>query len=143
MSEYPNTSPWGPHGPQLPAHSVTPNPTASTPDPASSWSNPSPSYDPNTMAYGGPVDGCGGPRNRSIILAVVLPLLFGPLGLLYAIRPKWLILYLPMIGACAAYFWFLDQIPDGASRLVAFLGTMTCIAMSVCAAVFHNRKLKN
>ena len=27
------TSPWGPHGPQVPANTVTPNPTAASPSP--------------------------------------------------------------------------------------------------------------
>jgi len=87
MADYPSTSPWGPHGPQVPAHSVTPNPTAQ-----STWSQPSfggaaqPNYYP-TGGYGGragaPVYGGppSPPKLRRYWVGWLLSLLFGPLAL--------------------------------------------------------------
>ncbi|HTS87300.1 MAG TPA: hypothetical protein VMG41_02315 [Gemmatimonadales bacterium] len=86
---YPNTSPWGPHGPQVPAHSVTPNPTPSTPPYIPSAPSPAPtsfhatspsgqSGGPHPTVAGGP------PRPKSTALAVILTLCFGPFGTWYA-----------------------------------------------------------
>lgn len=55
MTDYPSTSPFGPHGPQVGAHTVTPNPTVSSPEPAypaSSWApTPSTSYPSSSGTY--------------------------------------------------------------------------------------------
>lgn len=84
MSEYPDTSPWGPHGPQVPAHSVTPNPTAPSPI---SGPGPTPFGQPDSQpGYpGGGTDRLAGPVGlKSMKLAVILSAFFGPLGLIYA-----------------------------------------------------------
>lgn len=84
---YPSSSPWGPHGPQVPAHSVTPNPTP-----------PSSPYVPGASAPA-PVDygaGRGGgasvvaagpapwPLRKSVVAAVLLSLFMGPASVFYA-----------------------------------------------------------
>jgi len=91
--------PWGPHGPQSGPNQVTPNPTPAyvPPPPAPTYYPPSPA--PNY--YGGPVNtgpaqstGCvpTGPRKKHYLLAVILALMFGPLGLFYASRKGALVL---------------------------------------------------
>jgi len=87
---YPSSSPWGPHGPQVPAHSVTPNPT-----PASAPYVPTPSA-PAPVDYGtGRGDYRGGssssasgpaapPRPKSVVVAVILSVLFAPAAIWYA-----------------------------------------------------------
>ena len=78
--------PWGPHGPQSGPNEVTPNPTPA-------WVPPpeSPAYyqqSPQPAYYGGAGQNTGyvasGPRKKSYVLALILTLLFGPFGLLYA-----------------------------------------------------------
>lgn len=84
--------PWGPHGPQSGPNQVTPNPTpAYEPPPAAPTYYPPPqSFGPSQApSYsGGAAQSTGyvatGPRKKSYVLAVILALLFGPLGLLYA-----------------------------------------------------------
>jgi hypothetical protein len=57
MTDYPSTSPFGPHGPQVGANTVTPNPTMSSPEPAyqpSSWgAAPTTSYPASSGTYSG------------------------------------------------------------------------------------------
>jgi hypothetical protein len=84
--------PWGPHGPQSTPNQVTPNPTpAYVPPPAAPTYYPpaQQSYgQPSGAYYGGAAQSTGyapaGPRKKSYVLALILTLLFGPLGLLYA-----------------------------------------------------------
>jgi hypothetical protein len=80
MSEYPSTQPFGPHAPQVPAHSVTPNPTAQTPQ---SMSGGTPDYGAQRGDYA-PGGGryLAGPK--SIGKAIALSVFLGPFGVIYA-----------------------------------------------------------
>jgi len=86
--------PWGPHGPQSGPNQVPPNPTpAYVPPPAA------PTYYPQSPApayYSGPAQNTTyvptGPRKKHYVLAIILALLLGPLGLLYASKKGALIL---------------------------------------------------
>jgi len=99
MSNYPSTSPFGPHGPQVGANTVTPNPTPAyqppvyTP-PTPSYHSPQPSrssYSADTASTGRAPASSGGvamparPFRKSMLLGVLLSWLLGPLGLLYAV----------------------------------------------------------
>ena len=80
MSEYPSTQPFGPHGPQVSAHSVTPNPTAQT---SQSVSGGTPDYGVQRGAYApGGGQYVAGPK--SIGKAIALSVFFGPFGVIYA-----------------------------------------------------------
>src|SRR5579884_3940290 len=87
--------PWGPHGPQSGPNQVTPNPTPAWVPPP-----PGPSYtaQPHAASYsGGAVQSSGyvapsGPRKKHYVVAVLLALLFAPLGLLYASKKGALVL---------------------------------------------------
>ena len=72
MSDYPSTSPWGPHGPQVGAHTTTPNPTAPTPEPSfQSWAPQPPAPAPysgggaSSPAASGPI-AAGGPASSTL-----------------------------------------------------------------------------
>lgn len=80
MSEYPSTQPFGPHGPQVPAHTVTPNPTAQT---QQSVPGSAPDYSPQRGEYA-PGGGEYVARPKSMAKAVVLSILLGPFGVIYA-----------------------------------------------------------
>ena len=86
---YPSSSPWGPHGPQVPSNSVTPNPTA----PSAPYV-PSPSA-PAPVDYGTPRGPGGGsastysgpgapPSPKSVVVAALLSLFIAPAGVFYA-----------------------------------------------------------
>ena len=60
MTDYPSNSPWGPHGPQVDAHSVTPNPTAQTPQPDFGGSAPEAWPAPSAPSGGGGGGSAGG-----------------------------------------------------------------------------------
>lgn len=64
MSDYPSSSPWGPHGPQVNVPSVTPNPTAPSPPPSFAAPDPWPVSAPATggggVAAGGGVGAVSG-----------------------------------------------------------------------------------
>jgi hypothetical protein len=115
--------PWGPHGPRVDAHSVTPNPTAPYVEPA--WqsqpypapSAPAPGYygsaassQPN--AAGATPFGLGGARKfrKSYIFAVVLAFFFGPLGLFYATK-KGALLMLALLFGVPIALCFLGIVP--------------------------------
>jgi hypothetical protein len=80
MSDYPSTSPFGPHGPQVPAHSVTPNPTAQTPQ---SVPGAAPDYSMPRSGYAA-AGGSYVPGRKSMAKAVLLSVFLGPFGVLYA-----------------------------------------------------------
>src|SRR6267142_4226337 len=65
MSDYPSSSPWGPHGPQVSEPSVTPNPTAPDPQPSFQTFDPGPtpsaSYSGGT-GFAGPTGPVGSGR---------------------------------------------------------------------------------
>jgi len=103
--------PWGPHGPRVDPHSVTPNPTASYVEPA--WqsqpypapSAPAPGYygsaAPSQPSAAGATNfALGGRRNfrKSYLLAVVLVFFFGPLGLFYATKKGALLMLAVLVG---------------------------------------------
>ena len=103
--------PWGPHGPRVDPHSVTPNPPASYVEPA--WqsqpypapSAPAPGYygsaAPSQPSAAGATNfALGGRRNfrKSYLLAVVLAFFFGPLGLFYATKKGALLMLAVLVG---------------------------------------------
>lgn len=101
------TYPWGPHGPQAGAHDVTPNPTpAYVPPPSdfggdSDWGTPAPSTGGGGGYSGGGGGGYAGPTGphlKSKVLAVILALILGPLGLLYASWRGALLIFTVMLG---------------------------------------------
>jgi hypothetical protein len=109
MSDYPSTSPFGPHGPQVPANSVTPNPTAYTPP-----TIPSPISFGQPAAptgYPGPYAGTGGtvaagPRRKSMVLAIILSVCLGPFGLIYsAMSRQYMSTLFFMGGSVLAMLW--------------------------------------
>ncbi|SRR6266496_1763728 len=89
--------PWGPHGPQSGPNQVTPNPTPAyvppppepayipppSPSPSYGWqpSNPGESSG-GAIPYAGPVR----PRPKRYVIALILAVFFGPLGLFYATK---------------------------------------------------------
>jgi len=93
MSDYPSTSPFGPHGPQTNGYSVTPNPTAQSSfaniggDSFGGYAQPS--------GGGGYVGGSGyvgggtyvpaGPRTKLTVIGVILAWVLGPIGMIYAV----------------------------------------------------------
>jgi hypothetical protein len=119
--------PWGPHGPRVDAHSVTPNPTAPYVEPA--WNSqpyptpsaPAPGYygsaaPSQPYAAGATTFGPGGLRRfrKSYILAVVLAFFFGPLGLFYATKKGALLMLAVLVGVPIA-LCYLGIVP-GAVR---------------------------
>ena len=89
MGDYPSSSPWGPHGPQVSEPSVTPNPTAPYQEPSfgggGGGDNPSPGY--GGGGGGGYVGGGGGVGIRwSLWQSMgILGAAGGILGALYAL----------------------------------------------------------
>ena len=93
MSDYPSTSPFGPHGPQTNGYSVTPNPTAQSSfpnigggDSYAGYSQPSGGGYVGGGYAGGSVYVPTGPPIKFITLGVILAWLLGPIGMLYAVR---------------------------------------------------------
>lgn len=141
MSEYPSTSPWGPHGPQVGANDVTPNPTAQGTN--YDWNaSAAPNYSaPNYSPRGGrAVSGMPAyvPKPKSIILAILFPLIFGPFGMLYTFvcshfqKAAMLVLCVLLI--------YVEFGVNGAHALDIGLVNLTSILLSVVAAVRYNRR---
>jgi len=138
MSDYPQQSPWGPHGPQVSGPPTTkPNPTAP-------WSEPAigDSGSANQPAYtsGGSsilIDWLFRPPKK-IWLAVCLGWFFGPLGLLYAIgdsRPQ-----LKALGVfvVAVILLHLSPIRGFGPRVHPIM--MICAVWAIFAARAWNRR---
>ena len=149
------TYPWGPHGPQVGPNQVTPNPTpAYVPPPsynAPSW--PTPSYGGGAVGSGAPMVYTG-PRRKGYFVALLLTLLFGPLGLFYASKKGALLVLLFLIGFPVTLS-FLGAIPGGSPMHPfaildhdSIMNPMwsLCVMISMGWAVFavakHNRALK-
>ena len=83
---YPGSSPWGPHGPQVPPNSVTPNPTSASPPPVfTPGPTPAPYSQPLSPTSQGGTTGSPRPAEpKKLLLAVLLAICFGPFGLWYA-----------------------------------------------------------
>jgi hypothetical protein len=95
--------PWGPHGPQAGPNEVTPNPTpAWVPPPAASggsWAPPTASYGGGAApTYNAGYSGAYVPRKKSYLLAAVLTVLFGPLGLIYVTFRGMLLMVTLLLG---------------------------------------------
>jgi hypothetical protein len=94
MSDYPNTQPFGPHGPQVPANSVMPNPTAQG---SQSMIGGGSDYAAPRGAYAS-----GGGRYvlgpKSMVKAIILSILVAPFGVVYATfgtrQFRWAVLWL-------------------------------------------------
>jgi hypothetical protein len=129
MSDYPSTQPFGPHGPQVPAHSVTPNPTAQTPQ---SISGGAPDYGgprgANAPSGGGYVAG-----RKSMAKAIALSVFFGPFGVIYATfgtrQYRWAFAWL--VGSVMLMFAI-------GLRLAAIIAVS--VIWSVLAVRSHNRQ---
>jgi hypothetical protein len=113
------TYPWGPHGPQSGPNQVTPNPTPSyVPPPPQA-----PYVPPSGPGFGGggqvPVQYTGtiatGPRKKGYIVALILALFFGPLGLFYASKKGALIL-LAILATVPLVLSFGGMLPGGVPR---------------------------
>ena len=94
MSDYPSTQPFGPHGPQVPANSVMPNPTAQGSQQmlggGADFSAPRGAYATSGGGY------VAGPK--SMVKAIVLSVLLGPFGVIYSTfgtrQYRWAVLWL-------------------------------------------------
>jgi hypothetical protein len=119
--------PWGPHGPQSSPNEVTPNPTAPyvPPPPEPAYEppapSPSPAYDPQpvgpdssrpaavqTTGYAGPPR----PRKKNYAVALILTLIFGPLGLFYATK-KGALTMLFLLVAVPVSLGMFGMLPGG------------------------------
>jgi hypothetical protein len=149
--------PWGPHGPQSGPNQVTPNPTPSyVPPPAA------PTYYPQPQApayYGGAAQNTGyvgvasGPRKKHYVLAAILALLFGPLGLLYASKKGALIALVLLFGvpitlaAMGAYPFVPPSHPIRVIQYDVVMNRMysscllLCLIWSVAGVYRHNRNV--
>lgn len=133
MSEYPSTSPWGPHGPQVGAHTVKPN---TTDEEANGWTSSfEHNYNPGAPVTGMPL--YVPPKPKSMILAILLPLIFGPLGLLYT-TVSGNFQKLAFVVLCALYAYVALGM-DGPHRLYIGLINLASIVLSVLATVRYNR----
>jgi hypothetical protein len=148
--------PWGPHGPQSGPNQVTPNPTPAyvPPPPAPTYAPriAAPTYANGTAQNAAPV--AWGPRKKSYIFAVILALLFGPLGLFYgskkgALMLLFLLFAVPVALAAMGAYPFVA--PSHAFRALAFDSVMNpiyrvCAFCSVIWTVFgvyrHNAWVK-
>ena len=120
--------PWGPHGPQSGPNQVTPNPTpAWVPPPATPANYPQSPVRTYSGGSGGPAQNtvfvASGPRKKNYVLAVILALLFGPLGLLYASKKGALILLVllfavPITLAAMGAYPFIP--PSHAVRVIQY-----------------------
>lgn len=157
--------PWGPHGPQTDANTVTPNPTPAyvppAPEPDYVPPAPGPSYAPTTS---GPVSYGGGgaaqytgpvrPRPKRYWLAVILTFVFGPVGLFYATKKGALAMLFLLIavpvglgaigvlpgGSAAHPFAILDH--SSVMDRMWSLSVVLSMLCSVAAVNRHNAALK-
>jgi hypothetical protein len=132
VSDYPNTQPFGPHGPQAPANSVMPNPTApgsqgmtgSAPD----FSAPHGGYAPGDGRY------VAGPK--SMVKAILLSVFLGPFGVVYSTfgtrQYRWAVLWL----GGSVLLMFAIGLP-----LAPILGVS--VVWSVLAVRSHNKGFSN
>jgi hypothetical protein len=75
----PNSSPWGPHTPPVPPHTVTPNPTApSTPYIPGQTPTPSDPYALGVPGLDGDWRPSGTARPKSVPMGLILTFCFGP-----------------------------------------------------------------
>jgi hypothetical protein len=103
VSDYPNTQPFGPHGPQVPANSVTPNPTAQTPQ---SFPSGAPEYSAQGGGYASGGGGYVAAGRKSMVKAIALSAFLGPFGVIYATfgtrQYRWAVVWL--IGSVMLMF---------------------------------------
>jgi len=157
--------PWGPHGPQSGPNQVTPNPTPAyvPPPPAPAYYPPSPAptyYPQSSGSYNGATQSAGygsgytGPRKKSYVLAFILALLFGPLGLFYASKKGALIMLVllfvvPITLAAMGAYPFVS--PSNPLRVIQYDRVMNpmyssclffCVIWSVAGVLRHNRWVK-
>jgi hypothetical protein len=145
MSFYPETSPWGPHGPQVPPNTVAPHPSASTtpessgPGLAPAYTVPAPSQSTFGSGFGGvPLES----RRKSYIAGIFLCLLFGPFGILFAYPLKPYVLnVLAMIGAvfAVAFYFYTSSTIFHAAWFFS-----VPVAMTICliGVYRHNKNIQ-
>jgi len=151
MSDYPSTSPFGPHGPQTNGYSVTPNPTAQ-----SSFANiGGGSYDgysqptsfsggyaqPTYTGYtGGAVYVPRGPSTRSKVVGFLLAFFLGPIGMLYGVWSKSALHWIAFLAFTAFYTY--EMVATDESQPIVLTFNIVCAAWSTIAIVLRNRIAK-
>jgi len=108
-----STYPFGPHGPQSGPNQVTPNPTAAyVPPPMASYQAPAPIVGGATSYGGGYVPVASGPTRKRYWLAMILTLVFGPIGLFYASK-KGALIVLFLLFAVPIGLGMAGMLPGG------------------------------
>ena len=141
MTDYPSSSPWGPHGPQVDAHSVTPNPTPSTPYDVGQPSFGAPAAAPGYSGggYSGGYSGGGIKVGGGFLSSLVF------VGFFWAV---WVCLYpiTAIAGYAALVFstpllrgWFP---PDPKFHILPVAGLLAISTSSVLIAVLNRLELR-
>jgi hypothetical protein len=103
-----STQPWGPHGPTVPDHTVTPNPTPSSPHQMLGGAD----YSPASAALAGGNPGAGGLFAQIIFSLILFAMLWIPMACLYPLTAL-----AAMVAGFGSYAILLRALPPDLNSL--------------------------